>query len=301
MSAHLFGYFDALLYVLAITSVALTLSDRPFLAAIVSVAAILTHESFLLIGWPLVCLASIALLSSQGRRGRWAVHTTANLFPLIAFVAIVAFQSLTVDKMVLRQQLTAYLNSFGFVSGSRGVAIWETTSFSEFLRQEGASFGGRLLTPVTVASVGPSVLALLYFVHASFRVRFYSVFSTALLGAVCLPLAMHAAAWDTARISTYTIGGAFIASWIVAEMRRPQIGGDLLPLLALPALLLNIFGRLPLMDNETDRFSSMTRLLLYSPTLALALTIVVKGYASTFLVDFCRDGIPKNAVDSHKR
>ncbi|MDP9310488.1 MAG: hypothetical protein M3R24_06305 [Chloroflexota bacterium] len=67
MQAHLLGYFDALLYVFAIASVALTLFDRPFLAALVSIVAILSHESYLLIGFPLACLASVAVLAAGGK------------------------------------------------------------------------------------------------------------------------------------------------------------------------------------------------------------------------------------------
>ncbi len=278
MSAHLLGYFDALLYVFAIVSTALTLRDRPGLAAVISVVAILSHESFILIGFPLVCLASVAMLAANEKRSRWRHHLIALCVPVVVFLAISVLQPLMTDAETLRQQLADHLASFGFVpTRSRRVAEWQTTTFVQFFRQESSHFGERLLDPWGLASFGPSLLALLVFIHASFRIRAFSAFSIFLLGVVCAPLAMHAVAWDTARISTYPIGSAFIASWVLAETRRARGTYTLFLLVGLPAAVLNVFGRLPLMDGEVERFSDLSRLLMYSPAIALLITAVVRN------------------------
>ncbi|MEE9303061.1 MAG: hypothetical protein V3U84_04660, partial [Thiotrichaceae bacterium] len=161
-----------------------------------------------------------------------------------------------------------------------------------FLRQEAGYFKQRLFHPVILASIGPSFLAILYFMHFSFRVRLFGLLSVVLLGAISCPLAMHAVASDTARISSYAIGGGFIASWILAETKKPRATGDLFALIALPALVLNIFGRIPLMDGEVERFSGVERLLLYSPAIILALSTSVKKNVLRFLPSFMAKGIP---------
>lgn len=277
MSAHVLGYFDALLYFLAIASVTLVLRGRPLFAALLSSLAILTHESYLLIGFPLVCLASIGVLSANTERGaRWTTYTIAIFIPVAVFLAASLLQSLSTDAIILRAQLAERLDSFGFVeTKSKGVALWQTTTFLEFFRQQVGAFPRRLMNPVVLASVGPTLLTILVFIHSSYRIRVFSPFSIVLLGIVCTPFAMHAVAWDTARISTYAIGGGFIAYWILAETRTAQKPHDLFLLLALAALILNIFGHIPLMAHKVERFSNQARLLLYLPTIAFVITAAV--------------------------
>ena len=278
MSAHLFGYFDALIYTFAIAAIALTLSDRPFVGALVSAVAMLSHESYLLIGFPMVCFASFMLCRSEDGRCRRARHAAAQSIPLLVFLAIVAIQLFVGDQQVLREQLTAYLGSFDDISTrSRDVALWQTTGFFELFQLQGEPLVERLLRREVLASVGPTLLILLCFNHAAFRVRLFGFTSLALLGAVAAPLAMHTVAWDTARISTYTIGGAFIGLWILAEIRKPEVTGNLFALVAIPTLLLNVFSHMPLMDGEVENFTVMTRLLAYSPALALALIVIIRN------------------------
>ena len=299
MMAYLLGYFDAILYCLAIGSVGLVLSDRPFFAAIMSALAILIHESYLLVGFPLVILASVALLTAHNNCARWRPHIFALCIPIFAFFAVLLLQTLTTDATSLRSQLAEHLDSFGFVpTRSEGVAVWQTTPFMEFLRQQNGEFDERLLNPVILASVTPTLLAILVFIHTSYRIRAFSPFSIILLGLVCAPLAMHAVAWDTARISTYSIGGGFIASWILAETRAAQRASHLFLLIALPALILNAFGRIPLMDDEVERFSDPVRLLLYLPAIALLATSVVRNLRGNWFKEFTQEGIPNKAIDS---
>lgn len=300
MSAHLLGYFDALLYFLAIASVTLVLRGRPLFAALLSSLAILTHESYLLIGFPLVCLASVGALTAKTERSaRWTPHIISICIPVAVFLAASLLQSLTTDAMTLRAQLAERLDSFGFVpTRSTGVALWQTTSFMAFFRQQHASLDERLLNPLVLASVGPTLLTILVFIHSSYRIRAFSPFSIVLLGLVCAPLALHAVAWDTARISTYSIGSAFIAWWILAETRTAQRADDLFLLLALPALILNAFGNIPLMDGEVERFSDPLRLLLYLPAIALVTTVVVQNLGENWFKEFVQERIPNKAIDS---
>ncbi|MDZ7695455.1 MAG: hypothetical protein U5R49_00530 [Deltaproteobacteria bacterium] len=301
ISAHLLGYFDSLLYVLGLASVGLVLSNRPFFAAFLSTVAILTHESYLLIGLPLVFLASVAVVTQNSRQASWKAHLVAICITVSAFIAVTLVHNLTTDPMVLRSQLSERLDSFGFVSTrSEGIALWHTTSFMSFFRGQRGVFGERLLNPVILSSCAPTLLAILVFIHSSFRIRAFSPFSIMVFAIVCAPLSLHSVAWDTARISTYTIGSGFIAAWILSETRQVQPAGDLFILIALPVLILNVFGRIALMDNEAESFSNMLRFLLYLPAIAFFVTTVVQNVREDWLKEFKEEEIPKRAIESNR-
>lgn len=269
MNAHLFGYFDAINYALALCVVGLALRGWYWSAALLAVVAILCHESFLLVGFPLLCLTIVARgIVVNGNTFSFRVLLPL-LLPGFAFVAIAVIQSRTVDQLVLREQLTTYLSSYDFIpTRSASVARWHTTGFFEYFQKQRIYLVRRLLEPELLAALGPSLMALLYFSHRAMRVRPFTYLSLLLLGAVLVPLAMHAVAWDTARISSYVVGGAFIAAWITFEI-RPDATMSSLPLLAVPAILLNLFTRYPLMDGEVERYTHGTRLVLYAPALVL--------------------------------
>jgi len=281
MNAHLFGYFDALLYGLAIASIVLMLANRPVLASIVSAIALLVHESYLLIGLPLVCLASFLYCTSEDQRSHWRRHAMALGIPLAVFLGIAVAQSLFLDMLVLREQLISHLSSFDFVpTRIRGVAVWQTTGFFEFLREEGEFLLRRIVHPRILTTLGPTLLTLLYFIHSSFRLRPFGFLSILHIGAVSAPLAMHAVAWDTARISSYVVGGAFISVWIFLKTRKSQPTEELFTLIAIPTLALNVFVHIPLMDDELDGFSDPERALLYLPALLFTLYAVVTNNSS---------------------
>ena len=156
MSAHLLGYFDALLYCFGLASVGLVLCDRPFFGALVSSAAILVHESYLLICFPLVCLASVGVLTANRKHARWRSHIVASSIPPAVFLAVSLLQFLTTDSMTLQPQLKGHLDSFGFVpTRSERVALWQTTSFVEFFRQHRIAFDERLLNPLNLGVCWP--------------------------------------------------------------------------------------------------------------------------------------------------
>jgi hypothetical protein len=222
----------------------------------------------------------------------------AICIPVVVFLVASLLQGLTTDAMTLRAQLTEWLDSFGFVpTRSAGVACWQTTSFLTFFRQQVGSLDERLLNPSILASVGPTLLAILVFIHSSYRIRVFSPFSVVLLCLVCAPLAMHAVAWDTARISTYPIAGALIAWWILGKTRKTQPMDDVFLLLALPTLILNAFGHIPLMDREVERFSDPLRLLLYLPAIAFVTTTAVQNIRGDWFREFNENRIPNNAID----
>ena len=275
MNAHLFGYFDALIYALTIVASALMLANWPLLAACVGIVGLLTHESFLLVGFPLITVASVLRCGSDGDSAHRVRHVIATVVPVLVFLGIVIFQSIVADQAQLRESLTVYLQSYDFIpTRARSVANWHTTGFFHFLEQQRGYLTRRLLEPQLMASLGPVLLTILVYIHGAFQVRPFGRLSFLVIGAVLSPLAMHAIAWDTARISSYVVGGAFICLWVFSEARPAKSSGGLIALLAVPALLLNIFYRYPLMDKEVERFTDMQRVMLYLPALLLGIYLI---------------------------
>jgi hypothetical protein len=219
----------------------LVFADRPYVAAVLQSAAILSHESYLLIGLPLVGMGTVLLCSRSWERGYGGRHVLALSVPVLVFAGLVVFQTFILDDTLLRRQLTEYLTSFDFVrTRTEGIARWQTTGFGEFLSRQFLSFDDRLLNPRVLAAVGPPLLAIVCFAHASFRLRPFRVASLLFLVAVLSALALHAIAWDTARISVYVIGGAFLGLWALTEIWEPGGAGYVFPLVALPGLVRNI-------------------------------------------------------------
>jgi len=94
MSAHLIGYFDNIIIVLGVLSIALLLNGRIWSAAAVQAIAILVHENALLVGFPAFCLAWLLVnrlrVQSEGRRlAVWPL-----VLPVATFLILVVTQSL---------------------------------------------------------------------------------------------------------------------------------------------------------------------------------------------------------------
>lgn len=286
LNAHYFGYFDTVLYVLTIGSVMMVLKRRLLLSAIISSLAILIHESYLVIGIPVIFLAA---LETNKKRAECKTHRVSTALaiaiPIGVFLLMPLCQRLTTDASALRTQIAERLISFGFVS-LRGiyVAEFQTTSFIEYFQLQHVNFFKNLFYPPVVASIGPTLITILVFIHLSFHIRLFSLFSMVLHGIILAPLVLHTAAWDTARISSYTIGAGFITCWILAETRKiHQIQGAFL-LLALPTLLINIFGYVPLTEDKIDQFSSLFRLALYLPVIIMTIIVIIKNLQKRWLL-----------------
>lgn len=263
MNAHLIGYLDAILHVATAAAIAAVLRGKLIAAATVCAVAVLVHESFLLVGLPLVLLAAVM----TGRQAdEWRACPRRVLWlagpPLALFAGLLVLQAATTDPLVLRAQLEAHLQSAGFVdTQSRTVAEWHTTGFGEFLHVEHGFLAERLLNGTVSLALAPSLLAFLVVIGSLFRIAPASRDAALLLLAIGAPLALHAVAWDTVRISTYTIGSALMATWILAEVRPVRPPSRAALLVAMAAFIGNGYVRVPLMDGEAlRRFSPVVML-----------------------------------------
>jgi hypothetical protein len=211
----------------------------------------------MLIGYPLIFLAIISLLINR-KQWRDIVHyAPALIIPLVTFIALAVFQDLH-DQMALRKKLVDYLIPIKYIATQAGgVAGTQTTGFLEYYKKESPHFFDRCFDPYINMRIFPAIMALIYYFHVRYRVRPYSFPSLMAQGACLSTFIMHIIAWDSFRISSYSVMGAMIILWILSETREGQDTVDNLSLLAIPALLVNIFSKTPLMDGKIDKFTSV--------------------------------------------
>src|SRR5262245_17451251 len=125
MSAHLVGYFDDIIILLTILSLAMLVGLRVWSAIAVQIIAILVHENALLVGFPAFALAWW-LVGVRGRRsgeGRWPLWPI--LLPPVTFLLLALSQSLAPSGR--EEALTSYLSTYPFIAKSLpevGVPDW---------------------------------------------------------------------------------------------------------------------------------------------------------------------------------
>lgn len=275
MSANLVGYYDNIIIVLTVVSIALLLKGRIWLAACCQAVAILAHESSMLIGFPVFVLAAL-LLHSKSRRGVSSFPLLPLSVPVAAFVLVVAGQALFLPRD-FNELLTAHLSRFEFIGEGRNtlMPMWLTTTFWRYFQAQKMVLAARLTSPAVFGFVLPSTMVFLCHIVHGHRIREISAQSLALLGACSAPQLMHLVAWDTPRILSYTILCSFLELWIYAELFAARPGTSALRLLCLAALVANVMALTPLLEEYTEHFALKTRLLLYAPMMAGVLALVL--------------------------
>ncbi len=277
MNSHLFGYLDHITITCTIVSISLILSNRFFFAAIVSSLAILVHENYLIIGIPVIFLASLLKLKKTSSNQEKILNIVAFFVPIVVFFLIFIFLSQYSDNSVLRKEIMSYLGSFDFISSrARLVSIWETTDFIIFFNDQSHYFFNRLFNVRILITFVPSLFLILFSIHYNYRIFPLSLVSVLILLAILSPLSMHLFAFDSTRISIYTIGSALIVHWIFAENIQIHKKNTYFSLISILILINNIFSHTKLMDKCTDGFSILERLFLYSPSLIFAFYLLIK-------------------------
>ena len=200
--------------------------ERPVgLAAVVAACGVLVHESFVLVGLPLVLLgASVRPAADAGARRPAAWPILA--LPLMAAAGLWASEMFVLDRVVLRNQLVAHLSAFPFVGGDMNLFVpdWLTTGAlanwreharvrAASLRSEPAEAHGALRRLLVLAGAAVS--------PPGSRGRR----GLAVAAAAIAPLLLHAVAWNTARIWTYTIVAGFGGVWLCSRDSRVRLPG----------------------------------------------------------------------------
>ena len=280
MTGHLNGYLDGPIILLSVLAIGLVWRGRLWAAALVLIVGLLVHETILLIGFP------TALWAAWLRAGRDEATTAARLrrvaplaAPLLAFALLFLYQSYVIDAARLESTLIAYLEKQPFIQYDQEVIVPRSfaKSFLAQFQSQSPRVWGRLFDWGLIVAVAPSLLVWLVFIGNALRAGGVSRRLTVAGGLLpFLPLALHLIAWDTGRIWTYPLVVALLVGWVACRAAEPArlraARSAVLPVLALVALPINVFGRIPLMDWRVERFSAAARVALYVPAaVALAL------------------------------
>jgi len=279
MTAHFMGYLDHLFLAAAFAAAWLARSGRIRSAAALSAIGVLVHESFLLVGLPLVLLG--AALRPKPRRGGGPFELLPLALPVVAALALVVSEAFLLDRAVLRGQLEARLSSFPFVGGDMNLFVpeWLTTGALAAWREQRHAFWRHLSDPNLLRLMVPSAALLVLAAAAVSPPGTRGRRGLAVAAAALAPLALHVVAWDTARIWTYTIAAGFGGVWLCSRDTRLAVPGRRwLLATAVPVIAANLFARSPLMDGEVERFTAATRALLYLPFLAGAALAFVEAW-----------------------
>jgi len=279
MTAHFMGYLDHLFLAAAFAAAWLARSGRIRSAAALSAIGVLVHESFVLVGLPLVLLG--AALRPEPRRQGGPFGLLPLALPVAAALALVVSETFLLDRAVLRGQLEARLSSFPFVGGDMNLFVpeWLTTGTLAAWREQRHALWRHLSDPNLLRLMVPSAALLVLATAAVSPPGTRGRRGLAVAAAAIAPLALHAVAWDTARIWTYTIAAGFGGVWLCSrDTRLAAPGRRWLLAAAVPVIAANLFARSPLMDGEVERFTAAMRALLYLPFLAGAALAFVDGW-----------------------
>jgi hypothetical protein len=278
LSGHLMGYYDNIIVVLTVVSIALVLEDRIWLGAGVQAIAMLVHETSLLIGFPVFCLTWLLVNGSRNTPGKGRLPVGPLLLPIAAFGLVGLAQSLLLPAD-FEQSFARHLTDFPFIQDRRSTLVprWLVTTFFEYALAGRAEFVHKLSSLEMYGLILPSMLAILCLTVDAYGITELSAKSIALLGAGLTPQVLHVIAWDTPRVWSYSILCFFLALWVHAEVFTAQTKlSSSLTLLCLAALVVNILGLTPLMDGETERLGLTMRLLLYAPAIGFVLSLILR-------------------------
>jgi hypothetical protein len=268
-AAHLMGYFDHVVALLTFAAMWCAMRRRFWAMGIVLTAAVLTHETVVLTGVPVVLLAI--------PRDVWKTRAgivralTPMAMPVAAGLSILLSEQSVAHRMELRADLVRRLSAFPWITGDMNLFVpeWITTRVLDHLRDEAHTFPWRIGNPDFLIPIVPTALALWLAAAALSGGRRWWMAVTAC--AILLPLLLHFVAWDTAREWTYPLFVAIACVWLSAETfeRNGAVKvRRVLPVVAAVAIAINLFVHYPLLDGEYDKFAPAVRLAIYAPLLA---------------------------------
>jgi hypothetical protein len=275
MSAHLMGYYDHLIQIIALVCIFLIAQERYLFAAFIQVIAMLIHESYLLVGFPVVVFSAFLILSSKKKavtRELIGKQLILVLLPIIMIIGLMIYQK-SIDQVSLFETLKQDLTRYGFVERNRDLIVAEafTTDFRHYFITESPNFIYRLIAPRYMTTVVPFLLILIVYLRKQFDLSYLSIEFLFILGAIVSPLLLHLVAWDTGRIWMYPIFNGFLVIVLYSEIKggKSSVPDDYVWLAFTIIMIMNIFTSTPLMDKLFERIPTLHRILLYFPMIYL--------------------------------
>jgi hypothetical protein len=292
MSAHLNGYYDNLIILIAVIACACMMKNRVWAAVIAVFIGGFIHESVFVVGFPAAVLALVCRhRPGQAESARQNVRLRSIGYglmmlavPIFIHAALVLYHPLLVDTSAQEDVLREHLERYSFVENNRAAFVSKafTTSVFTYFDEQSNLFFSRILSRVHVIQILPSLFVLLLVAAQSLSGSAGRRRLCALLAICILPLALHALAWDTGRIWAYPLILAMIGAWIVCETAARSecsvLTSRMYSATAVGIIGMNMFMHVPLMDNELDDLPAALRAGLYLPSLAVIALLVARTW-----------------------
>lgn len=272
LAAHIIGYLDHVVFLLTMLAIFLIQNKKYLWASLLCAFSVIIHEITFFIMIP-ICL--FALLVHEWRNNQPALTLSVLkkvvfflLIPLVATFFISAYQEFFGKDN--RDSILLYLSHSGWISDrvSNVVADAYTESFLAYLKQESSTFFLKLFSFGIPVKFGIPIAFMSFVTYRQFqKVNRYTVFLLFIIS--LFPLLLHAIAWDTFRIWSFSYMILFLGFWILDTQFKTllhfQKTNRFEVLFFVSAVLIvSIFNNM-LFDQETERFSKPERLCFLIP------------------------------------
>jgi hypothetical protein len=277
-SAHLIGYMDHVVFLMAILVIYLIKKKKIFLSSIVATISIFIHEISFFLMIPISCFALIVTEIPSEKfsfKNIFSVNFLKKLalfliLPFLAAISVSVYQE--IDGGNYFSAIFNYLKNIPFISEkvADSVSSAYTKSFSYYFKEESGSFIQRLFISKGTVLYGIPILFSLWMIFKEFRLR--QNFQLFLLLAIVafVPLLLHAIAYDTYRIWAFPFMILFLGFWIlgskftVKKEEERKLSTLEMVFFVISFLLVALIPNI-LFDNEAERFSSIMRLIIILP------------------------------------
>ncbi|MFZ4828847.1 MAG: hypothetical protein ACOYLB_15975 [Phototrophicaceae bacterium] len=256
MSGHLLGYYDHLLALLGGGILLLTLHRRYRWLCLLQVVAMLVHENYLFVPYPIVVWLWLQQRERPITRRALLGQLVAVFSPLAVFVVIV-FSQLAPTNETHFAQLDTHLRQYPFVAGDHGYkyALTLTHNFVAHLVVQNETPLQRIASPYYWGRIVPTVVTMVLLVGYALPSRMMSRATVFGLGAIFAPLLLTLIAFDTGRIWGFVTFNALLWGWMsletappLAPVRLPRWGVGL----CLAVIGLQAWLPIVLMDERQD-------------------------------------------------
>ncbi|MDQ1162624.1 hypothetical protein QE422_002992 [Chryseobacterium sp. SORGH_AS 447] len=280
-SAHLIGYLEHLVFLLALPVIYLIRRKKLFLASFIAVFCVFIHEISLFLLLPVSVFAVLAFerpaepflfknVFSSGIMKKLALFSG---LPVLAVIFVSFFHEHSGQDYAFT--VLRHLKSISFIpeNVAQSVTSAYTQSFSLSFQEQKGHFIQRVFISKATIYYGIPILFLLWMIFKEFKLKEHVVLFIVLAAVSFFPLLLHSIAYDTYRIWTFPFMILFLGFWILSS--RNIKNAEVKDLSAVETvffiisfLLVTLIPNV-LFDEETERFSLPIKLILIIPVFLL--------------------------------
>lgn len=279
-SAHLIGYLDHVIFLLAILAVYLIIRKKLFLSSLIAVFSVFIHEISVILMLSACCLAIIMNDTSIRNFSFKNIFTKTTLTNLAIFLVLPVFAAVSISFFQEINGENYYSQIFNYlrqslipenVSGSVSSAY--TKSFTYYFKDQHEHFIQRLFISKATIFYGIPLLFLLWVIFKEFKLKQNIQLLILLILISFIPLLLHSIAYDTYRIWSFPFMILFLIFWILSsgfkgDNQTEIVSRREIVFFMISFLLVSLIPNI-LFDGETERFSLPVKFVLMLPILAI--------------------------------